>query len=394
MRVFYSDIMNNQITLPFKLLLLWLLCSSLLAWGQQRAAATVPIQAVDEVMADFMTKYNVPGAVVAISKDEQLVYAKGYGYADTARKEKMSPGYLFRIASISKPITAIAILKLVEERRLSLDQRVFGSDGILGTRYGTAPYAKDIFAITVRHLLQHTCGGWGNKNGKDPMFLHPTWPVDKLISYTLDSIPLEYTPGERYIYSNFGYCLLGRIIETVTMQTYENYVKNSVLTRLGIKSMRIGGNTLADRVPGETLYYGQQPGGLHPYIYNISRMDAHGGWLASAEDLMTLMAHVDGFSNKPDILSDETIQLMTTVANATDNTTYAYGWRVDGDGNWWHSGSLPGTGTHLKRMANGFNWTVLTNTRVTGGDFFTDLEKLLTAVVSDTTIVWPNPHGL
>lgn len=347
----------------------------------------VNIDKVDQAIEAFMGKHNAPGAAVAITKGEKLVYLKGFGYADTLRKEKVRPENLFRIASISKPVTAVAIMKLVEEGRVTLDQKVFGSDGVLGTGYGTKPYSPDIMRITVGHLLQQTCGGWGNARGKDPMFLDATWRMEKVINHTLDSIPLDYEPGTRYVYSNFGFCLLGRVIEVVSGQDYETYVKNSVLLPLGITSMQIGGNKLEDRVANEVIYYGQQSRGRDPYRYNISRMDAHGGWLASVTDLMRFMVHVDGFPNKPDLLSNPIMQLMTTVSAAEENKTYAYGWRVDERDNWWHSGSLPGTGVHLKRMSNGFNWTVLTNTRA-GGTFFADLEQLLNEVVADDTIIW------
>ncbi|WP_257668110.1 serine hydrolase domain-containing protein [Parapedobacter tibetensis] len=385
--------MNKRIFIA-TLALLTLVCTNHLALGMPRTDTSY-IKEVDEAVGRFMAEYGVPGAAVAITKDGKLVYAKGYGYADTLRKEKVHPGSLFRIASISKPITATTIMKLVEEGKLSLDQRVFGPEGVLGTRYGTAPYKQPIPDITIRHLLQHTSGGWGNarSRGRDPMFLDATWSMDKLIDYTLDSIPLDQAPGERYVYSNFGYCLLGRVIEAVSMQPYEEYVKKTILLPLGITDMRIGGNTLDMRLENEVVYYGRKSGGLHPYIYNITRMDAHGGWVASAVDLVRLLVHVDGFATKKDILSASSVRQMAEVSTAADNTTYAHGWRVDEENNWWHSGSLPGTGTHLSRRANGFNWTVLTNTRLSGGSFFADLESLLNDIIADPAIVWTDTDG-
>jgi D-alanyl-D-alanine carboxypeptidase len=89
------------------------------------------IPQVDTVVARFMKKYDVPGMSIAIAKDGKLVYAKGYGYANKATGEKVTPSHLFRIASVSKPITAVAVLQLVETGRLSLDAKVFGDGGIL-----------------------------------------------------------------------------------------------------------------------------------------------------------------------------------------------------------------------------------------------------------------------
>lgn len=382
--------MNKAIFMQLNnlLILLFFLASTINVSAQKRALKVKDIPQVDTLIENFMKKYKVPGASIAITKGEKLVYVKTYGYADTLKEEKMHPKNLFRIASISKPITAIAMMKLVEQGKLTLDTKVFGADGILGTKYGTKPYDERVNSITVKHLLQQTCGGWGNTGGKDPMFLDASWSMEQVINYTLDNTPLLYEPGQRYIYSNFGYCLLGRVIETITGQSYEDYVKKNILLPMGITNMQIGGNTLGARLDNEVIYYGQVPGGLHPYIYNITRMDAHGGWVASATDLVRLLVHVDGFENKKDILSASSVKKMSELSTAENNTTYAYGWRVDKDNNWWHAGSLPGTGTHLARRANGFNWTVLTNTRVTGKGFFDTLAELLNGVVIDDNVPW------
>lgn len=362
--------------------------TQVVCYGQPSNKKIRNIPQVDAAVEKFMADYQVSGVSVAISKGEKLVYVKSYGLADTANRLPVTSESLFRIASISKPITAVTILKLVEEGKLTLDQKVFGEGGLLGTTYGSKPYDQRILALTVRHLLDHSVGGWGNTGGKDPMFLDASWSQDSVINYTLDNTPLLHDPGQQYAYSNFGYCLLGRIIEVLTGQNYEQYVKTAILVPMGITDMHIGGNTLAQRSPNEVIYYGTENGGLYPYIYNITRMDAHGGWLASATDLIRFMTRVDGFSVEKDLLSAATVSQMTTLSTAGENETYALGWRVDGKGNWWHSGSLPGTGTHLTRMGNGFNWTVLTNARVSGREFFPELMVLLNDVTDDPTIRW------
>ncbi len=259
-----------------------------------------PIAGIDNFVYAFMAETNVPGLSLAITRNEKIVYLKGYGYADREGNEKITPASLFRIASISKPLTSVAIMKLVEEKKLSLDDKVFGPKGLLKTTYGKQPYKKEITDITVRHLLQHLAGGWGNKRN-DPMFTDPARPQAELISFTLDSFSLEHAPGTNYDYSNFGYCVLGRIIEKITGRHYEDYVKTTILQPCGITDMLVGGNRLEDRKNNEVKYYGR--GNEDPYKYNIERMDSHGGWLATAGDLVKLLAHVDGGTNVKDILS-------------------------------------------------------------------------------------------
>lgn len=334
---------------------------------------------IDNFVHAFMTENNVPGLSLSISKDEKIVYSKGYGYADREAGSRITPQNLFRIASISKPITSIAIMKLVEEKKLALDDKVFGPTGVLKNSYRTHPYKKDILNITIRHLLQHLSGGWGNGND-DPMFTDRTLSVEKLISTTLDSVSLTHPPGTRYNYSNFGYCVLGRVIEKVTGQSYENYVKNSILKPSGITDMQIGGNTLEGRKSNEVKYYGQ--GNDEPYIYNIERMDSHGGWLATANDLINLLAHVDGAPNVKDILLPVTIKSMITPPAISPY--YASGWAVDTLNNWQHTGSLPGTRTELRKRSNGYGYAILLNTRSYDSAFSKGIKQLFEQIQRTT----------
>ena len=146
---------------------------------------------------------------------------------------------------------------------------MFGKGGILGTRYGRQPYRPYVADITVEHLLTHTAGGWSNKQ-RDPMFGNPHMNHAQLISWTLDNVALTNPPGTAHAYSNFGYCVLGRVIEKITGQPYGNCVNTAVLGRCGISGMRIAGNTRAQRAPDEVRYY---PDG-NPYGMNVTRTDA------------------------------------------------------------------------------------------------------------------------
>ncbi len=347
----------------------------------------VDIAIVDQAVEAFMTKHNVPGLSLAVTKDEKLVYVKAYGKADRESDQNVTTESLFRIASVSKSITGIAMMKLVEEGKLSLDDKVFGAGGILGTTYGTKPYSAQVQNITVKHLLHHTAGGWGNQNN-DPMFTNPTMTADQLITWTLDNRPLQRAPGAAYDYSNFGYSILGRIVEKVSGKTYENYVKDAILTPSGITRMSNGGNTLADRKPGEVKYYGTNGGGPDPYAYNIARMDAHGGWIASAKDLVKLLVHADGFPGKQDVISAASVDLMTTAPSLANPSHYACGWSVSNN-QWWHLGSLPGTVSELGRNGNNrVNGAILVNTR-DGGQFVNDLDVLLwNTIIRNQAIQW------
>ncbi|NML36823.1 beta-lactamase family protein [Chitinophaga sp. G-6-1-13] len=352
-------------------------------WSADTAALPANIPKADHIIGAFMEKYHVPGMSVAITRNGKLVYAKGFGIANRRTGEQVTADSRFRIASVSKSITAVAILKLAEAGKLSLQDKVFGPGALLGTAYGSKPYGHRIQAITVQQLLQHTAGGWSN-TANDPMFSHPEWSADTLLARTIDQQPLEYDPGTVYAYSNFGYCILGRIIEKVTGRSYAAYVQEAVLQPAGIHQMEIGGSTLSERKPGEVVYYGQQ--GQQPYNFNLSRMDAHGGWIASATDLALFLTAIDGFNTRLDILSPVSVKAMTT--GSAVNAGYALGWAVNAWNNWWHAGSLPGTASEIVRAANGFNWVILCNTR-TDKAFFNDLDGLVWKIINDRQLVWP-----
>ena len=325
---------------------------------------------IDNVLRDFYNKYSLPGGIsMAISYRERLVYAGAIGYADKEHKIPLTPEHRMRIASLSKPITSIAVMKLVEEKKLNLDDEVFGDTGIFDGKYGIPEYENNPVKITVKQLLEHTSGGWGNSR-RDPMFSIRNVTGDEFIRTVIKEYPLENSPGTKYDYSNFGYCVLGRVIEKKSGMSYEDYVKTHILKPCGIDGMRIGGKTSA---PDEVEYIGAS--GQNPYSVSPSHMDAHGGWVANPIELLKLLVRVDGFSNVQDILKSESIKTMTTPS--AQNNGYALGWSVNCSNNWWHTGSLPGTSTEMARSSSGFNWVILVNFRPSSApEFSGDLDRL------------------
>jgi len=313
----------------------------------------------------FRQRFDAPGLSVAIARNGHLVYEQAFGVTGHDSSEQLTAADLFRIASVSKPITSVAVFTLVEKGRLQTQDTVFGSQGILGTDYGKHTYGEGIEQITIDHLLTHTSGGWDNGPG-DPMFSNPQMNQAELISWTLDNQPLKNPPGRVFAYSNFGYCVLGRVIEKVTGQAYSDYVQQAVLLPCGITDMRIAGNSLEARAPEEVTYYGQYRTGREghyedPYAINVTRMDSHGGWISTATDLVRFAVHVDGFAANRNILKGETLRRMSMPSDV--NPHYARGWRVNEKGHWWHGGDLPGTSAILVRTSSRFCWAGLTNTR-------------------------------
>ena len=218
------------------------------ALPQELAALPTPDERkrLARLAAAFMETYEVPGLSVAIAIKGKPAYVEAFGVADRDTGEALTPQHRFRIASISKPITSTGIFTLIEAGKLKLDKHVFGSNSILGDDYPWSADGSNIEQITIEHLLTHTTGGWGNA-ANDPMFSNKEMNHRELITWTLKQMPLTVPPGKSFAYSNFGYCVLGRVIEKITGQTYEQYIKDNILKRCGIIDMQIAGNTLMDR---------------------------------------------------------------------------------------------------------------------------------------------------
>jgi len=349
----------------------------------------------DAQMQTFLNNYQIPGATFAITKNGKLIYMRAFGTANQAGTELTQPFHMFRIASVSKPITSVAIMKLIENGQLSLSDKVFGPGGILNADpyfANTNVTDQRVYNITIQNLLEHTAGWnrnlpmppgplspypWGYSHSDPISFpLHVTQtlgeanPVTRraMIKFSIQK-GLDFTPGTAHNYSNVGYLVLGEVIEKKSGMTYENYVKQNIFAPLGIYDIRLGKNLLADKQEREGEYispsttlsaYGTgQPVPWQYGGWSIEAMDAHGGWIATARDLVRLLTAVDGFPTRPDILTPSTIQTMTT-PSATNNG-YAKGWIVNSSGTWRHNGFLAGTSAEMVRTNGEFTWAVILN---------------------------------
>jgi len=380
-------------------------------------AAVPGMKSYDQVVPDFMRKYAIPGGAVAVMRDGKLIYARGFGYADVENKTPVQPDALFRIASVSKTLTSAAIMKLVEEGKLRLDDRVAPLIAYLTPAPG-ATVDPRWDEITIRHLLNHT-GGWDRTKpdgGFDPIdrpaiaaaAVNAPAPAssETLIRY-MKGMPLDFNPGQKFAYSNFGYIILGRVIERLTGMRYEEYVRARVLDPVGANRTQQGKSHMSDALPDEVKYYWPGAGvnaplvpsvfpgeGLVPLNYggfHFEAGDASGGWVSSTVDLLRFLGGVDGRPNRPDILSPELVAEMTRSGPAQcagGACYYAFGWWVrpiQGDANWWHTGTLPGTTSILVRTHDNFSWVGLFNTRSLTANLEVEVDAALRSAFAGVT---------
>jgi len=359
-----------------------------------------------KIVGAFMKKWTIEGASIAIAKDGKLVYAKGFGFADTAAGIETQPYSKFRIASISKLVTAVAIMKLQEEGRLSLDDKVFGPEGILNDSCYCHPKDKRVFDITVAHLLSHE-GGWSQRYG-DQMFMPQViasqmkteLPIDTktIIRFAL-SKRLHFTPGTGRSYSNLGYSILGLVIEKKSGLPYNEYCRKSIFEPLGIYDMMPARNMPDQKAPFEVTYYEPYGMPMRPSIYgtgemvpvryggnDIETLGAAGSWLATAPDLMRLLLAVDGLSYNEDLLSEQSIRFMTDI----NNNLAPIGWKTAYmDGTWIRTGSFAGTAGMMKRQPDGISWVVLLNSSAWNGpEIHSYINRMMSKMLSQIG-EWP-----
>lgn len=383
------------------------------------------LEPFDRVMTRLLERYQIPGASLAVSKDGRLLLARGYGWADAEAGEPVRPDSLFRIGSLTKPITAVAVLhlgeQLVRQGRFPnleafLKAKVYGLLAL--EPYGGKLGDPRIESITVRDLLQHSAG-WNRNVAGDPMF-RPTltyvarslgmgeaMPVQPLIEYML-SRKLSFTPGTFSAYSNLGYAVLGQLIEYLSAQSYAAYLKG-MLGQMGIHHITVGHTRLQDRLPGEVKYYdfphaplvqSVLDGSQVPRPYGEFYLEAHaanGGLVASAPELVKFVAVLEGHRPEASPISLEARKIMLERPALpqfnSSKVYYALGWSVRPKENglmWSHDGALAGTRTLLLRLPDDTVIAALFNSRPWNDwSFIADLKNSLLNAAQQVTR-WPN----
>ena len=339
--------------------------------------AYVPeLSSFDNGMLSFMKKYKIPGGQLSVMKNGKIVYSRAFGYSDLKKSIPVKTTDLMRIASNSKPITGVAILKLIEEGRLKYDDKAFDILSNLTPPPGRTVIDKRIYDITVRMLLEHTAG-WTWENG-DPQYKYSRYAADILgkprpgipedIIRVVMSEKLDYTPGTKNVYSNLGYNILARIIERISGKKYEEYVKEKILKPAGITDMHLGKTKKKDLRSDEVFYYGITDNDLKWSVFDddtlqvtdsyggdyvMELMDGHGGWISTTDDLVKFINSTDPKTNGTKILKPETVSEMIKPDYPNLNPRQGKAWDIEGNGQEWiHAGGIYGSGSYMSRNGN------------------------------------------
>lgn len=368
--MFFSGafILSHIIAIPLFICLLLSSCDD----GPTTLPGEEIFENLDRVIESIREEFNFAGVSVAVVRDDRLVYSNAYGYSDRENSIPAETTNLFRIASVSKLITAVTVFRLIEEKVITLDDRVFGDNSILNSDFGTPGQYVD--QITVRHLLEYGSGFIDGGTG--------TTQADRIRSRV--TADLNDPPGTFYSYKNIDYLILGRIIEKVTDSvSYEKYVQDNILSLCGINSMAIGGN---ERKPDEVKYY--TPQGTLP-ITSLAMNDSSGGWIATATDLAKLLVRINRNQVKPDILSSTySTYTPTQAARSVSNIPpFAYN-------QWFYFGDMAGTRAVMRKIDERTGYVVLINTSIIGDNNFRYYGRLSLIEDALTSIRRWSPYDL
>ncbi|QZE15604.1 beta-lactamase family protein [Halosquirtibacter laminarini] len=353
---------------------------------------------INDMVTRFMKREEMNGISLAFAKDGKVVYSKSFGVRDTISKDSVHNTTMFRIASVSKLITAAGIGRLCDQNKIKLEDKIFGIDGIINDTIYMPYKDKRLTDVTVRELLEHS-GGWTQRYG-DPMFntmavankMEASLPCDEqtMLKF-VTSRRLHFTPGTRCCYSNLGYFLLGQVIEKVSGMPYEEYINRYVLYPSGIVDMKLGKSFSDSLTINETQYYEPEGSfeisaydGSNQLVYksnggnNISLLSSAGGWISNPTDLLLLSMSLDGNETYPDIVSNKFIREMISPRKGFD----PLGWRgIDANKNPFRTGSMPGSQALLKQQKNGVSFAIVTNTSSWKGPrFSSNLSSLMSAI--------------
>ena len=293
-------------------------------------------QEIERLVAHEMSRQNMPGVSIAVAVRGELVWSAGFGLADLENFVPAKPSTMYRLASVSKPITAVAVMQLQEAGKIDLDASI--------RRYVPSFPAKP-WTITVRQLLGHL-GGIRHYEDDDEINSTKHYPDMLSPLKTFASDPLVAEPGTRYHYTSYGYVLLGAAVEAAAGQRYQEYVKNRIFAPAGIE--RIRQDHVFAIIPNRARGYVLNSAGQ---LQNCSLADtsnkvAGGGMIGNVEDVVRFAAAVRAGK----LVKHNSMEAMFTPQRLPENKQSLYGlgwdvWTLDNRKLVSHTGGQQGTST-------------------------------------------------
>lgn len=293
------------------LLLLWTS-----AYSQQRTDPSPQAKAA-QLVESFMRQKSIPGLSVAVTHKNQLLWSRGFGFADLENRVQMWPNTMMRIASISKPITAVALGLLWESGDLDWDAPV---------RKYVPAFPEKKWPFTVRQLASHQAGIRTYRGNEYYSKKYYRNTMESLVIFKNDS--LQFKPGTKFLYSTYGYTLLGAVIQGASGQDYRAFVRQRVFDPLKMYNTQAEDRGVANYVTSRFYTKDKRTGRIlgAKWVDNSNKW-AGGGFLSTAEDV----AHFGGGLLTGRLLKKETLELLFTPIPTQSGkvTNYGLGWAAE-----------------------------------------------------------------
>ena len=301
------------------------------------ASADTATDRVSNFVNEYLKKNQIPGCAVMVRHDGKVVLCQGYGVANVEHGVRVTPQTVFQSGSIGKQFTAMAIMMLIEEQKLALEDPI--------SKYLDVP--ENWSAIRVRHLLTHT-SGLGDY--PESFSLQRDYTEDELLKM-ITAQPLAFAPGEKWSYSNLGYVTLGILIHKVSGEFWGDFLQQRVFAPLGMKHTRVISE--ADIIPNRAAGYVLKNGALknQQWVSPTVNNTADGSLYFTVEDL----AKWDEALETRKLISRASYEQMWTPVKLNNGTTapYGFGWRIaktdSGHGVLEHGGAWQGFASYIVR---------------------------------------------
>lgn len=311
---------------------------------------------IDVLIKSFKEAQHIPGMAVAIVEHDQIVWMKGFGYADIENHIAATPDTIWRLASISKPISAVAVMQLVENHIVNIDRPIW--DYIPW-------YPRKDYNVTTRNLLTHTSGIRHYKDAEADSNQHFDTVQDGSKIFGIDQEPLQFKPGTKYLYSSYGYALIAGIVESGYRQSFETALKEKVFLPAHMNTARLDktDQIILNRAHFYVLAKDKMTVLNAPHVDSSYKWSA-GGMMASVQDIANFSIALD----KGKLLQSNTLEQVYSPNSLLDGTItdYGLGWFIEkhSDGSRWvyHKGvATGGTGFLLRSPENHFAIVILCN---------------------------------
>lgn len=345
-------------------------CSNALA--QPASLERAKIEQIEKLVSAEMSRQNIAGLSAAVAVGRELHWMDGFGFADLENYVPAKSSTVYRWASVSKPVTAVALMQLVEQGKVDLDAPV--------QRY--VPYfPKKQWTATVRDLLCHQGGIRSYRGNEFASTKHYDSLREALGIFQND--PLEYEPKTRFLYSSYGFNLLGAVLEGASSMRFEEYLRKHIFEPAGMRTARA--DDVYEIIPNRARGYRKRMGGKveNAILIDTSNKVPGGGMCGSVEDIADFGIHLQAGN----LLKKETLAEMFTVRTTRDGkpTGYGLGWYIERAGNRaivYHGGSQPGFRTMLLMIPSD-QITVVVMSNIEGSSGLRPLATRIADVVLD-----------